>query len=345
LYLGVCPRLLYFFSVLWKSGYVTCEIYMKMWCVPLCLHGLRFGFPCEASARSREADSDQVRYRFNGLGRGVPPQLVSEQEIFGMADRRDWGGGGDDPEESTQHMIERIWESLTDIRARMDQQAPVPPVVVPPGDGETVPVAPVPPRVEVPFTAPVPPPPPVLLAEEPVMQVEKFLRLQPPTYSGGPNPDTAEHWVHEIERVFATMRCPAADKVVLAAYQLRGFALEWWRLKMQTTFAGRSEEAITWSEFLDVFNDTFFPIQVQQVKREQFQTLRQGNSSVLEYQMRFMALSRYAPYVVSDNNMMVEYFIRGLRVELQDAIVPLMCKTVEEAAQRAATLERSIRTR
>ncbi|MQL78397.1 hypothetical protein Taro_010831 [Colocasia esculenta] len=281
------------------------------------------GIPCEASSRSRETDSDQK---------------------FEMADRRDWGGGGDDPEESTQRMIERIWESLTDIRRRMDQQASVPPVVVPPGDGETVPIAPIPPGVEVPFVAPLPPPP-VLIAEEPVMQVEKFLRLQPPTYSGGPNPDTAEHWVHEIERVFTIMRCPATDKVVQAAYQLRGFALEWWRLKMQTTFAGRTEEAITWSEFLDVFNDTFFPIQVQQVKREHFRTLQQGNSSVLEYQMRFMALSRYAPYVVSDNNMMVDYFIRGLRVELQNAIVPLMCKTVEEAAQRAATLERSIRTR
>ncbi|MQL82141.1 hypothetical protein Taro_014609 [Colocasia esculenta] len=171
-----------------------------MWCVSLCLHGLWFGIPCEASARLREADSDQI-------------------QISRMVDRRDWGGGGDDPEESTQRMIERIWESLTDIRARMDQQAPVPPVEVPPGDGEAVPVAPVPPRVEVPFVAPVPPP--VLFAEEPVMQVEKFLRLQPPTYSGGPNPDTAEHWVHEIERVFATMRCPAADKVVLATYQLR----------------------------------------------------------------------------------------------------------------------------
>ncbi|MQM02365.1 hypothetical protein Taro_035131, partial [Colocasia esculenta] len=270
---------------------------------------------------------------------------VVPREISAMADRRDWGGGGEDPEENTQRMIERIWESLMDIRARMDQQALVPPVAVPPGDGEAVPVAPVPPRVEVPFVAPVPPPPPVLLAEEPVMQVEKFLRLQPPTYSRGPNPDTTELWVHEIERVFATMRCPAVDKAVLAAYQLRGFALEWWRLKMQTTFAGSTEEAITWSEFLDVFNDTFFPIQVQQVKRGQFRTLQQGNSSVLEYQMRFMALSRYAPYVVLDNNMIVEYFIRDLRVELQDAIVPLMCKTVEEAAQRAATLERSIRTR
>ncbi|MQM11362.1 hypothetical protein Taro_044269 [Colocasia esculenta] len=87
------------------------------WCVPLCLQGLWCGIPCEASARSREADSDQK---------------------FEMADRRDWGGGGDDPEESTQRMIERIWESLTDIQRRIDQQALVPPVAVPPGDGETV---------------------------------------------------------------------------------------------------------------------------------------------------------------------------------------------------------------
>ncbi|MQM07798.1 hypothetical protein Taro_040640 [Colocasia esculenta] len=94
-----------------------------------------------------------------------------QSKKFEMADRRDWGGGGDDPEESTQRMIERIWESLTDIQRRMDQQAPVPPVVVPPGDGETIPIAPVPPGVEVPFVAPVQPPPPVLLAEEPVMQV------------------------------------------------------------------------------------------------------------------------------------------------------------------------------
>ncbi|MQL90977.1 hypothetical protein Taro_023583 [Colocasia esculenta] len=228
-------------------------------------------------ARLRPVRGRRTRIKYviglTGLTEAIRHSWYQSKKISEMADRRDWGGGGDDPEESTQRMIERIWESLTDIRARMDQQAPVPPVAVPPGDGEAVHVAPFPPRVEVPFVAHVPPP--VLLAEEPVLQVEKFLRLQPPTYSGGPNPDTAEHWVHEIERVFATMRCSAADREVLAAYQLRGFALEWWRLKMQTTFAGRTEEAITWPKFLDVFNDTFFPIQVQQVKREQFRTLQQ----------------------------------------------------------------------
>ncbi|MQL73287.1 hypothetical protein Taro_005618 [Colocasia esculenta] len=103
---------------------------------------------------------------------GARGGLGVNREIVG-----DWGGGGDDPEESTQRMIERIWESLTDIRARMDHQESVPPVAVPLGDGEAVPIAPVPPRVEVPFAAPVPPPP-VLIAEEPVMQVEKHLKAK-----------------------------------------------------------------------------------------------------------------------------------------------------------------------
>ncbi|MQL80616.1 hypothetical protein Taro_013056 [Colocasia esculenta] len=106
---------------------------------------------------------------------------------------------------SSVNLLEWLIEEIgvvEEMIRRKSPSAPIPPVAVPPGDGEVVPVAPVPPRVEVPFVAPVPSP--VLLAEELVMQVEKFLRLQPPTYSGGPNPDTSEHWVHEIERVFAT---------------------------------------------------------------------------------------------------------------------------------------------
>ncbi|MQM05608.1 hypothetical protein Taro_038421 [Colocasia esculenta] len=177
-------------------------------------------------ARLRPVRGRRTRIKFvsglTGLNEVFRHSCYQSKEVE-MADRRDWGGGGEDPEESTQRMIEKIWESLTDIRMRMDQQAPVPPAAIPPV--AKVPVAPVapPPRVEVPYVAPVPPP--VMAVEEP-----------PPTYTGGPNPDTAEHWIHEIERVFTTMRCPATDKVVLDTYQLRGFAQQWWRLKMQTTF-------------------------------------------------------------------------------------------------------------
>ncbi|MQM20778.1 hypothetical protein Taro_053806 [Colocasia esculenta] len=231
-----------------------------------------------------------------------------------MADMTDWGGGGDEPEETTHQMIERIWESLIEIRTRLDHQTPVQLAVeVPPIVEKAVPVAPPPPPplVEVPPVVPILPAVPAWVAsvEDPTALGEKFLRLQLPAYSGGLNPNTAEHWVHEVERVFVIIRCPQANRVVLATYQLHGFAQQWWRLKMQTAFAGRTEDTITWPEFLEI----------QQAKREQLRTLQQGNLTVLEYQMRFMVLSRYAPYVVTDNIMMVEYFIRGLRSELQDA--------------------------
>ncbi|MQL71923.1 hypothetical protein Taro_004257 [Colocasia esculenta] len=56
-----------------------------------------------------------------GLAEVFRHSWYQSKKFLKMADRRDWGGGGDDPEESSQHMIERIWESLTDIQRRMDQ--------------------------------------------------------------------------------------------------------------------------------------------------------------------------------------------------------------------------------
>ncbi|MQL82632.1 hypothetical protein Taro_015106 [Colocasia esculenta] len=131
-------------------------------------------------ARLRPVRGRQTRIKFvsglTGLNEAFRHSWYqSKVRKFEMDDRRDWGGGGEDPEESTHHMIERIWESLTDIRVRMEQQALVLPAAVPPVDEVSVaPVAP-PPRVEVPYVAPVPPP--VMAIEELVMQVEKFLRL------------------------------------------------------------------------------------------------------------------------------------------------------------------------
>ncbi|MQL84008.1 hypothetical protein Taro_016513 [Colocasia esculenta] len=92
-----------------------------MWCVPLGY--MDCGLVSLARLRPVRGRRTRIKYviSLTGLAEGVPSQLASEQEISGMADRRDWGGGGDNPEESTQRMIERIWESLTDIRARMDQ--------------------------------------------------------------------------------------------------------------------------------------------------------------------------------------------------------------------------------
>ncbi|MQM08418.1 hypothetical protein Taro_041273 [Colocasia esculenta] len=52
-----------------------------------------------------------------------------------MADRRDWGGGGDESEETTHQMIERLWDSITQIWTWLDQQPPVQPADIAPVTG------------------------------------------------------------------------------------------------------------------------------------------------------------------------------------------------------------------
>ncbi|MQM20687.1 hypothetical protein Taro_053711 [Colocasia esculenta] len=78
---------------------------------------------CEAMLRPVRGRRTRIKYviGLTGLAEVFHHSWYQSKKISGMADRRDWGGRGDDLEESTQRMIERIWESLTDIRARMDQ--------------------------------------------------------------------------------------------------------------------------------------------------------------------------------------------------------------------------------
>ncbi|MQM11841.1 hypothetical protein Taro_044752 [Colocasia esculenta] len=104
-------------------------------------------FPTEPVTCEAHPYSFQVREsRRLLILRLVLSRTVAEQGSE-MTNRRDWEGGGDESEEeSTQWMIERIWESLTDIRTRLDQQAPVQSAAaVPLATEEAVPVAPVPP--------------------------------------------------------------------------------------------------------------------------------------------------------------------------------------------------------
>ncbi|MQL93766.1 hypothetical protein Taro_026420, partial [Colocasia esculenta] len=79
-------------------------------------------FSCTSGLRPVHGRRTRVKHvtSLTGLDEAFRHSWYQSKAVV-MADRREWGGGGDDPEESTQRMIERIWESLTDIRLRMDQ--------------------------------------------------------------------------------------------------------------------------------------------------------------------------------------------------------------------------------
>ena len=51
-------------------------------------------------------------------------------------------------------------------------------------------------------------------------RLDQFLRLLPPYFRGGNDPEVADFWVSEIEKKFRAMRCLEEEKVKLAVYML-----------------------------------------------------------------------------------------------------------------------------
>ena len=58
--------------------------------------------------------------------------------------------------------------------------------------------------------------------------LETFLRNHPPTFKGRYDPDGAQTWLKEIERVFRVMQCTEVQKVRFGTHKLPEEADDWW---------------------------------------------------------------------------------------------------------------------
>ena len=50
--------------------------------------------------------------------------------------------------------------------------------------------------------------------------LDRFQRNNPPSFSRGYNPDGAQNWIREIEKIFRVMACPEGKKVAFGTYTL-----------------------------------------------------------------------------------------------------------------------------
>ena len=57
--------------------------------------------------------------------------------------------------------------------------------------------------------------------------LEEFRRNKPPQFSGGYNPEKAELWIREIEKIFRVMTCTEKQKINYAIFMLIG-ETEYW---------------------------------------------------------------------------------------------------------------------
>ena len=102
--------------------------------------------------------------------------------------------------------------------------------------------------------------------------LDRFQRNNPPTFSGGYNPDGAQTWIREIEKIFRVMACPEEQKVPFGTYTLVEEAEYWWENTRQRLEA--ENQLVIWEAFKEVFLEKYFPEDVRNKKEMEFLELK-----------------------------------------------------------------------
>ena len=84
----------------------------------------------------------------------------------------------------------------------------------------------------------------------------------------------AENWLLKIEKLLRALECTDAQKVMYATFALQGFAERWCSSNEQLLRMELGRDTpITWENFKEVFNRTYFPDVVRDHKAREFSDL------------------------------------------------------------------------
>ncbi|XP_038896366.1 uncharacterized protein LOC120084630 [Benincasa hispida] len=147
--------------------------------------------------------------------------------------------------------------------------------------------------------------------------IERLKALGATNFEGTKDPANAEAWMNQIEKYFEVMRCPKNRKVSLATFLLQKQAEDWWKLLKNRR--GNQEE-ICWEEFRKAFFERFYPRSFRDRKQDEFLQLMQGNMTIVEYELKYTKLSKYALNIVVDEKERCRRFETGLRQEIRTPV-------------------------
>ncbi|XP_057432484.1 uncharacterized protein LOC130725255 [Lotus japonicus] len=177
------------------------------------------------------------------------------------------------------------------------------------------------------------------LAQAQTRGLNDFKRQDPPRFSGESDPEKADLWIQELEKIFGVLQTPDDTKVVLATYMLLGDAEYCWRSARQILEAGNVE--ITWTSFKRAFLDKYFLETAREDKETQFLKLHQGSMSVGEYAAKMEALSKHFRFfqLQVDEPYLCNRFMLGLRFDIEEAVRPLGIRQFQVLVEKAREVE------
>ncbi|XP_035542830.1 uncharacterized protein LOC118345283 [Juglans regia] len=151
--------------------------------------------------------------------------------------------------------------------------------------------------------------------------LEQFSRPHPPTFDGRLNSLDAESWIERMEQIFEMLYYTDDQKAKYATYHLIDMANKWWKSTRALVQLELGEAVpISWEHFKKIFLDHFFPRTLQESRARQFMDLTQGSMTVVQYAMTFMELSRFASYLIPDEEKKAEKFEHGLDCRIRERV-------------------------
>src|ERR1044072_5280156 len=174
-----------------------------------------------------------------------------------------------------------------------------------------------------------------------------FTRHDPPKFKGGADPEKADLWLQEVEKIFEVLRTPAESKMGYAAYLLLGEAEYWWR-GAKLIMEGNNQE-VTWIAFREAFLNKYFPVSARAEKEAEFLRFRQGTLSVAEYAAKLESLAKYFRFFRNqiDEGYLCERFLEGLNYDIVKNARPLGIREFQPLVEKCREIEvtRALKTR
>nr|ABA98150.1 retrotransposon protein, putative, Ty3-gypsy subclass [Oryza sativa Japonica Group] len=163
-----------------------------------------------------------------------------------------------------------------------------------------------------------------------------FLRSRPPEFSQTVEPVETDDFLKDVDRKLNLVQCTPIEKTLYASHQLRGPAADWWENYCN---AHPEPTNIAWDEFATAFRAAHVPESTIDMKKEEFNKLKQGNSSVNEYLSMFNKLARYAPEEVDTDKKKIRKFLKGIAVGMRLQLLAHDFPTFQHMINKALLLE------
>ncbi|KAK2971048.1 hypothetical protein RJ640_017200 [Escallonia rubra] len=104
--------------------------------------------------------------------------------------------------------------------------------------------------------------------------LKNFMNMHPPEFAGEGDPDKAENWIWNLEKIFKTMGLNDEMKLFHATFRLENDVACWWEMIDSKSTAAQTVR--TWELFKTEFNKNYIPRIVKLKRESQFLNFEQA---------------------------------------------------------------------